>query len=195
MLYRCNSIHVQATMMPPREGKIPAGAISFIFLLYLDIQSTILDIPRAQETEIFPLSGNTFSLDIRPVNDVSITLFASPQTDSARYRFLLYDNTEKSTMYRSSKGGNDTIRQFVDTRNPQGQYPQRRTIWIDFRSSNLVLGSGGDVLLQWNDPSPFSVNYVSITSSITESTKITVYNKPHNRKFIFVPLFILLLAL
>ena len=28
MLYRCNSIYVQATMMPPREGKIPAGAIS-----------------------------------------------------------------------------------------------------------------------------------------------------------------------
>ena len=147
------------------------------------MQRTILNVARAQRTEIYSLSGKTFSFAIQRVNGVSVTLYEKSQTNSSRYHFLLFDNTGKSTIYRASKG-NIAVKRSKDTHDVQGPDPQRRTIWIDFRSDNLVLGSGGEVLVQWKDPFPFPVNYVSITANATTPTTIDVFNKPHNRKLL-----------
>ena len=153
------------------------------------MQRTILNVARAQRTEIYPLSGKTFSFAVQRVNGVSVTLYEKSETNSSRYHFLLFDNTGKSIIYRASKGGNITIKRSEDTLDVQGPDPQRRTIWIDFRSGNLVLGSGGEVFVQWKDPSPFPVNYMSITANATKSTTIDVFNKPHNSKFLLYTYF------
>ena len=60
---------------------------------------------------------------------------------------------------------------------------QQRIIWIDFRSSNLVLGSGGEVLLQWTDPSPISVSYLTFTADPTQNTGITLLNRQTESEF------------
>ena len=154
------------------------------------MQRTILNVARAQRTEIYSLSGKTFSFAIQRVNGVSVTLYEKSQTNSSRYHFLLFDNTGKSTIYRASKGGNIAVKRSKDIHDVQGPDPQRRTIWIDFRSDNLVLGSGGEVLVQWKDPFPFPVNYVSITANATTPTTIDVFNKPHNRKLLYIYIYI-----
>lgn len=129
-------------------------------------------------TEIHPVQGKSISLRIKATKNVGVTLYEKPQADSARYRFIIFDQNGNSQIRRAAEGdSNDNQQKWTSTPNALGPDPKWRTIWIDFRSSNLVLGSGGEVLLQWNDPSPISVSYVSFTADATMSTTIYYYNR------------------
>ena len=116
---------------------------------------------------------------------VSVTLHEKPQTDSARYRFEICDDSGNSKIYRSTEGGSESLAHSESTPNALAN-GQQRIIWIDFRSSNLVMGSGGEVLLQWNDPSPISVSYLSITADPTQNTKITLLNRRTESEFLLL---------
>ena len=147
-------------------------------LISLDKLASTIDLPTAKTSEIHPVSGKTIALRVKATKDVSITLHEKPQTDSARYRFLIFNNAGNSVIYRSTEGGSEILKHSASTPNVLGGAdPQWRTIWIDFRSSNLVLGSGAEALLQWTDPSPISVSYVSFTADPTKATSIVFINR------------------
>lgn len=107
--------------------------------------------------------------------EVSVTLYQKPQLDSARYRFSI-GNGQLSQLYRSSEGESELSKQTANTPNVLSE-SQKREFWIDIRSSNLVLGSGNKTLLQWNDPSPISVSYVSFTADPKEKTLFYLFNR------------------
>lgn len=139
----------------------------------------------AKATEILPLSGETFSLLIQATRGVSIILYEKPKAESARYRFLVFDDDGNSIIYRAAEGDSEILKHSTNTSNALGPDPQSRSVWVDFRSSNLVLGSGGEALMQWNDPSPISVSYVSVTADAINVTTITVLNRPYNSEFVY----------
>lgn len=143
-----------------------------------DKLESFLTIPMGKTTEIHPVHGKSISLRIKATKNFAVTLYEKPQADSARYRFIIFDQNGNSQIRRAAEGdSNDNQQKWTSTPNALGPDPKWRTIWIDFRSSNLVLGSGGEVLLQWNDPSPISVSYVSFTTDATMSTTIYYYNR------------------
>ena len=107
--------------------------------------------------------------------EVSVTLHEKPQVDSARYRFSI-GKSQLSRLYRSGEGESESTKETANTPNVLNK-SQRRYFWIDFRSSNLVLGSGNETLLQWSDPSPISVSYVSFTADPNENTRFLLFNR------------------
>ena len=114
---------------------------------------------------------------------VSVTLYEKPEASAARYRFLIFHN-DKCYIYRTTEGGSESEEHSASTPDALGSDSGWRSFWIDFRSSNLVLGSGGEVLLQWNDPSPISISYVSVTAQIATQTEIIIFNRPYDGEFI-----------
>ena len=111
---------------------------------------------------------------------VSVTLHEKPQVDSARYRFSI--GTGQLKLYRSGEGGSESSKESASKQSLLASQWQT-TFWIDFRSSNLVLGSGGEILLQWNDPSPISVSYVLFTADSSKQTTFTLCNRPSKSSF------------
>ena len=154
-----------------------------LFFIHLDKRRSHFSLPMGKRTEILPVFGKTFSLLMKAHQSVSVTLYKKQQANSARYRFLIFDN-DKCFIYRTREGGSETAKHSISTPNALGSNPEWRSFWIDFRSSNLVLGSGGEVLLQWNDPSPISISYVSVTAQAATQTEIIVLNRPYDGEFI-----------
>lgn len=132
------------------------------------------------------MSGKSISVLIQAAQNVSVILHEKPQATSARYRFKIYDSGV-SGIYRSTGGGSEILQHSQSTPNALVA-GQSRPFWIDFRSRNLVLGSGGDVLLQWNDQSPISLSYVSFTADDTQSTTITMFNRRKESELDFLSL-------
>lgn len=131
------------------------------------------------------MSGKSISVLIQAAQSVSVILHEKPQATSARYRFKIFYDSGVSGIYRSTEGGSETLQHSQSTPNASVA-GQSRPFWIDFRSSNLVLGSGGDVLLQWNDQSPISLSYVSFTADNTQSTTITMFNRQKESELDFL---------
>lgn len=134
-----------------------------------------MELPAGRNSEIHPLFGKTIVFVVANAEEVSVTLHEKPQVDSARYRFNI-GKGQLSQLYRSGEGESDSSKETVNTPNVLNK-SQRRYFWIDFRSSNLVLGSGNESLLQWNDPSPISVSYVSFTADPNEKTLFLLFNR------------------
>ena len=147
-----------------------------------------VSLPAAKKSEIHPIFGKTISFLVKAEKQVIVTLHEKPKEDSARYSFTIGKGALTSELYRTG-----VLKESANTANVFNAN-QWRTIWIDFRSSNLVLGSGGEVLLQWIDPSPFSVSYVSFTADPTTETRILLCNKQSESRsilsfnlFLYIP--------
>lgn len=156
----------------------------FLVILFSDKLCSTVRLPAGKDSEIHPLFGKTISFLVGVTNaqqGVSVTLYKKPQVNSARYRFSI--GTGQSQLYRSDEGGSELSKGSANT--PSSLADQwQTTLWIDFRSSNLVLGSGGEILLQWNDPSPISVSYISFTADSNKETFFTLCNRPSESRFI-----------
>lgn len=134
-----------------------------------------LELAAGKNSELHPFFGKTIVFSVAGDHEVSLTLYQKPQLDSARYRFSI-GNGQLSQLYRSSEGESELSKQTANTPNVLSE-SQKREFWIDVRSSNLVLGSGNKTLLQWNDPSPISVSYVSFTADPNEKTLFYLFNR------------------
>lgn len=118
----------------------------------------------------------SFFVAVGDAQEVSVTLHEKPQAGSAKYRFSI--GKSQSQLYRSGESESETLKGSANTP-PSFLASQWWTaFWIDFSSSDLVLGSGVEILLQWNDPSPISVNYVSFTADSNEETYFDLCNRP-----------------
>ena len=150
---------------------------SLLFLrCFSDKLCSRVTLPAGKKSEIHPLFGKTISVLVLTSQEVSITLHEKPQTDSARYRFNIGGNS-KSTIYLATEGGSEVSKDSADISSYPFHASQWRTFWIDFRSSKLVLGSGSEVILQWDNPNPFSISYVSFTADGSSETRIILCNK------------------
>lgn len=136
--------------------------------------------------EIHPLFGKTFVFSVTGAEEVSLTLYQKAQIDSARYRFSI--GKDQLSLYRSDEGDPESSKKTEIAQNVLDK-SQRRDFWIDVRSSNLVLGSGNEILLQWNDPSPISVSYISFTADPNENTLFFLFNRPSKFDFHFFILY------
>ena len=143
-----------------------------------------MELPAGKTSEIHPLFGKTIVLSVARADKVSLTLYQKPQVDSARYRFSIGQG-QSSQLYRSGEGQSESSKVTANTPNVLNK-SQIRYFWIDVRSSNLVLGSGNETLLQWNDPSPITVSYVSFTADPNEETRFLLFNKESESKSILV---------
>ena len=157
------------------------------YLFYSDQLSGYVILPAAKTTELHPVYGKSISVLIQAAQSVSVILHEKPQATSARYRFKIFYDSGVSGIYRSTGGNNEILQHSQSTPNALAT-GQSRPFWIDFRSSNLVLGSGGEVLLQWNDQSPISISYVSFTADDTQSTTITMINRQKESELDFLSL-------
>ena len=142
-----------------------------------------LELPAGKSSELHPVFGKTIVFSIASAEEVSLTLYQKPQLDSARYRFNI-GNGQLSQLYRSGEGESESLQQTANTPNVLNKN-QRRKFWIDVRSSNLVLGSGNETLLQWNDLSPISVSYISFTADPNEKTLLFLFNRASKFDFHF----------
>jgi len=134
-----------------------------------------LELAEGRNSELHPFFGKTIVFSVADAEEVSLTLYQKPRLDSARYRFSI-GNGQLSQLYRSSEGESELSKQTANTPNVLSE-SQKREFWIDVRSTNLVLGSGNKTLLQWNDPSPISVSYVSFTADPNENTLFYLFNR------------------
>ena len=134
-----------------------------------------LELAAGKNSELHPFFGKTIVFSVAGAEDVSLTIYQKPQLDSARYRFSI-GNGQLSQLYRSSEGESELSKQTANTQNVLN-VSQKSEFWIDVRSSNLVLGSGNKTFLQWNDPSPISVSYVSFTADPNEKTFFYLFNR------------------
>lgn len=142
-----------------------------------------LELPAGKNSEIHPLFGKTIVFSILYAEEVSLTLYQKAQIDSARYRFSI-GKDQLSKLYRSDEDEPESSKETANTPNVLNK-SQRRDFWIDVRSSKLVLGSGNETLLQWNDPSPISVSYISFTADPTEKTLFLLFNRASKFDFPF----------
>lgn len=122
--------------------------------------------------------GNTISffVAVGDAQEVSLTLREKPQADSAKYRFSIGDS--QSQLYRSGESEAESLKGSANTPPSFLASQWWKAFWIDFRSSDLVLGSGAEILLQWNDISPISVSYVSFTADSNKETSFDLCNRP-----------------
>ena len=148
-------------------------------------------LPAGKTSEIHPLFRKTIVLSVDRADEVSVTLYQKPQGDSARYRFSIGQG-QSSQLYRSGEGQSESSKITANTPNVLNK-SQVRYFWIDVRSSNLVLGSGNETLLQWNDPSPIPVSYLSFTADPNEKTLFHLFNKASESKSILVMKFLFIL--
>lgn len=153
-----------------------------LFTSFSDKLCSRVELPAGKTSEIHPLFGKTIVLSVASADEVSLTLYQKPQVASARYRFSI-GKAQSSQLYRSDEGQSESSKITANTPNVLNK-SQMRYFWIDVRSSNLVLGSGNETLLQWNDPSPISVSYVSFTADPNEKTLFLLFNKASESKSI-----------
>ena len=142
---------------------------------FSDILSSRLELPAGKKLEIHPLFGKTIVFSVAGAEEVSLTLYQKAQIDSARYR-LSIGKDQLSKLYRSDEGEPESSKETANTSNILNK-SQKRNFWIDVRSSKLVLGSGNEIVLQWNDPSPISVSYISFTADPNENTLFLLFNR------------------
>ena len=147
-----------------------------------------VELPAGRTSEIHPIFGKTIVLSVARADEVSVTLYQKPQRDSAKYCFSIGQG-QSSQLYRSGEGQSDSSKITANTPNVLNK-SQLRYFWIDVRSSTLVLGSGNETLLQWNDPSPIPVSYLSFTADPNEKTLFRLFNKASESKSILVMQFL-----
>ena len=142
-----------------------------------------LELPAGKNSEMHPLFGKTIVFLVTSAEEVALTLYQKAQLDSAKYRFSIGEG-QLSKLYRSGEGEPESLKETANTPNVLIK-SQRRDFWIDVRSSNLVLGSGNETLLQWNDPSPIPVSYVSFAADPSENTLFLLFNRASKYDFRF----------
>lgn len=179
-------LFVQRFRMTITKGLTKRAQICLMFKLVASFSDTLgsrLELPAGRNSEIHPLFGKTIVFSVTGAEEVSLTLYQKAQIDSARYRFSI-GKDQLSKLYRSDEGESESSKKTANTPNVLNK-SQRRDFWIDVRSSNLVLGSGNEILLQWNDPSPISVSYISFTADPNENTLFLLFNRPSKFDFHF----------
>lgn len=121
-------------------------------------------------SEIRPLFGRTVSLILKSAG-AKVVLHSSDGSSAKKYTFGI-GNSDQCTLNRFD--GADSQ---VKTVGCAGIVSSSglRSVWIDFRSANIVLGSGTTVIFQYLDSSPFEVGYISFEA--TTATTVTLCNR------------------
>lgn len=127
-------------------------------------------LPTGIKSELRPLFGRTVSLILKS-SGAKVVLHSKDESSAKTYAFGI-GISGQCTLNRFD--GTDTQVKSVacaDVVDSGGL----RSVWIDVRSANIVLGSGNTVIFQYLDSSPFEVGYISFEAA-TETT-VTLCNR------------------
>ncbi|XP_048576191.1 uncharacterized protein LOC5508455 [Nematostella vectensis] len=127
-------------------------------------------LPAGKEHRATPLYGKTLSFHVKAA---SFRLKLSSNVLSSAERYTL--DIGSTTSIKRFDGSTDVEKLNIATSGITSA-EKRMVFWVDFRSANLVLGSGATVIAQWTDPDPLEVGYY-IFQALGDSMDVVVCNR------------------